>query len=259
MREFYERYYAAVATSQAHAAFCKRVFGRNLAQHGFADMAQIEVAIACLDLEGDHTGARRVLDLGCGNGMISEYVAARTGAHVTGVDFIAEAIRQAQARTAVKAQQLTFLVADLNEFEPARAYYDAVLAIDSLYFSYNLADTISRLVQGLKPGGQMALFYSYGREPWVPVDAFPAEALVPHGTPLARALQMHDLGYEVQDFTAADLELAERRREALTELRPQFEAEDILFIYDNRMGDAMGISGAIRQGLHRRYLYHVHT
>jgi hypothetical protein len=43
----------------------------------------------------------------------------------------------------------------------------------------------------------------------------------------------------------------------LAELRPQFEAEGAMFIYDNRMGDAEGISQAILENLHARYLYHV--
>ena len=36
MRDFYTRFYAAVATSAANAAYCTRVYGRNLCQHGFA-------------------------------------------------------------------------------------------------------------------------------------------------------------------------------------------------------------------------------
>ena len=39
MREFYDKFYAATVTGQAHAEFCEHVFRRNLCQHGFADMA----------------------------------------------------------------------------------------------------------------------------------------------------------------------------------------------------------------------------
>ena len=45
MRDFYERYYDAMTRSRAHAAFCERVFGRNLCQHGFADMTQLDALI----------------------------------------------------------------------------------------------------------------------------------------------------------------------------------------------------------------------
>lgn len=42
MRDFYTRFYAAVATSAANAAYCTRVYGRNLCQHGFADLSHLD-------------------------------------------------------------------------------------------------------------------------------------------------------------------------------------------------------------------------
>ncbi len=42
MREFYEKFFAAVRTGGADAEFCERVYGRDLCQHGFADMAQLD-------------------------------------------------------------------------------------------------------------------------------------------------------------------------------------------------------------------------
>jgi hypothetical protein len=45
MQDFYEKFYAAVARSQVHAEFCERVFGRNLNQHGFSDMAQLDALL----------------------------------------------------------------------------------------------------------------------------------------------------------------------------------------------------------------------
>ena len=38
MFDFYTRFYRAVATSAANAEYCERVYGRNLCQHGFADL-----------------------------------------------------------------------------------------------------------------------------------------------------------------------------------------------------------------------------
>lgn len=70
MRAFYERFYAATAQSRAHALFCERAFGRNLCQHGFADMAQRDALIAAIQPGPAH----HLLDLGCGNGMIAEYI-----------------------------------------------------------------------------------------------------------------------------------------------------------------------------------------
>jgi hypothetical protein len=103
----------------------------------------------------------------------------------------------------------------------------------------------------------MAIFFSYGRESWVPKDEFPKEMLSPDKTPLAEALTANDLTFRTWDLTHQDYQLAQRRKEVLMELRPQFEAEGTLFIYENRLGDAEGIRQAIEDGLHARYLYHV--
>ena len=42
MFDFYTRFYRAVATSAANAAYCERVYGRNLCQHGFAELAHLD-------------------------------------------------------------------------------------------------------------------------------------------------------------------------------------------------------------------------
>ena len=49
--------------------------------------------------------------------------------------------------------------------------------------------------------------------------------------------------------------LAQLRKQVLTELETAFAAEDLRFVYENRMGEANGISHSIAMGLHRRYLY----
>ena len=101
----------------------------------------------------------------------------------------------------------------------------------------------------------MAFLYSHGREPWVPVEKFDAGTLPPDRTPLAVALQANGYAFTAQDFTADDYRLALLRKQALAELKPQFAAEEIMFIYENRLGDAEGVSQACEMGLQRRYLY----
>jgi ubiquinone/menaquinone biosynthesis C-methylase UbiE len=251
MRDFYERYYDAMTRSRAHAAFCERVFGLNLCQHGFADMMQLDALIEAARLGP----GQRALDLGCGNGMIAEYISDRTGAHVTGLDYIPEAIRQAQARTVAKADRLAFIIGDINTLDLEDGAYDVIISIDTMYFSNDYAATIGQLMRALRPGGRMAILFSHGREPWVPVEDFPAETLPPDKTPLAVALQANGLIFETRDFTDDEHRLALLRKQVLAELKPQFEAEDIMFIYENRMGDANGISQAVEMGLQRRYLY----
>lgn len=251
MKDFYENYFAAVEHSEAHRDFCERVFGKDLGQHGFADLEQLELLI---EVTGLGPG-RHVLDLGCGNGMIAEYLSDRTGAHVTGLDYIPLAIEQARRRTAAKSERLAFELVDINRLELSPAAFDLALSIDTIYFSEDYAATIGELQAALRPGGRMAIFFSYGREPWVSEDQFPKEKLPPDKTPLAEALEANGMSFRSWDLTAQEYRLALRRKEVLAELKPRFEAEGNLFIYENRNGDAEGFSQAIEAGLHARYLY----
>jgi SAM-dependent methyltransferase len=253
MKDFYNAYYAAVEHSPAHHAFCERVFGKDLCQHGFADLEQLDLLRQVTRLGPAH----RALDLGCGNGLIAEYLSDGTGAHITGLDYIPQAISLAQQRTAAKSERLAFIVGDINRLELAHSAFDVILSIDTLYFSNDYAVTLGELKVALRPGGQMAILFSYGREPWVPQDKFPKETLPPDKTPLAEALRVNGLAFRTRDLTRQDYRLAQRRKQVLAELKPQFEAEGTLFIYENRLGDANGICQAIEEGLHARYLYHV--
>jgi hypothetical protein len=191
--------------------------------------------------------------------MVAEYLSDRSGAHITGLDYIPLAIRQAQAGTAQKADRLSFIVGDINALVLPDNAFDVIISIDSLYFSQDYSFTLKALKAALRLGGQMAFLYSQGREPWVPVDEFPKDSILPDQTPLAKALQANDLAYQTWDLTSHDYALAVQRKAILLELRPQFEAEGNLFIYENRLGDAEGIRQAVEEGLHARYLYLAHA
>ncbi len=100
-----------------------------------------------------------------------------------------------------------------------------------------------------------AVIHSHGCEPWVPKPEFKIETLAAERTPLAEALKGNDLTFRTWDLTFQDFALAERRRMALEELKPLFEKEGTMFLYKNRLGDAEGITKAVKEGLHRRYFY----
>jgi SAM-dependent methyltransferase len=251
MREFYERFYAKVPSSPVHALFCQRAFGLDLGQHGFADRTQLD---ALVEATGMRTG-QRVLDLGCGDGRIAEYLSDRTGAHLTGLDYIPEAIRLARERAAANADRLAFVAGDLNALHLPAREFDAILSIDTIYFSQDYARTIGQLAAALRPGGRLAFLYSYGWEPPAPPEEFDAVTLAPERTPLAEALRANGLGFRTQDWTDTDCRLARTRRRILEELEPRFRAEGLDFVYQNRMGEAQGIARGCDLGLHRRYLF----
>ncbi len=250
MFDFYTDYYRRAAASPAYGVFCSRVFGANCAQHGFADMAAVDRLIRTGELDATH----RVLELGCGTGGIAAYLATTTGAHVTGIDYIPEAIHQAQVRVSAAPGRLHFEVADIGALPYAARSFTTVVAIDTLYFT-DLDATLARLKSILTASGQLLAYYAQGANPQVPVEAFDRSTLAPACTDLGRALHRQGFAFETWDVTDADVYHARRKRAVLEELRPAFAAEGTLALYENRLGEANGVLAAWEAGCHARYLY----
>ncbi len=251
MRDFYTDYYAAVEPSRAHAAFCAHAYGKNLCQHGFTTIEQLTQLI---DMTGLNAQSR-VLDLGCGNGMIAEYISDVTGAHVGGLDYIPAAIARAEARTAAKRDRLEFVTGDLTRPQFPPDSFDTLLSMDTLYFSDDYAETLRRWRTLLKSGGQMAIFLSHGANPQTPKEIFDRATLPPDKTPLADALKADGLDFQTWDLTRQDHELAQRKKEILEKLKAEFQSEGNQFLYENRIGETLGVLDAIESGMHARYLY----
>lgn len=250
MFDFYTRFYAAVAASAANAEYCARVYGRNLCQHGFADLPHLDHLIQVSNITADS----RVLDLGCGNGMIAEYIADQTGAHITGVDMIAQAIQSAQARTQDKRDLLEFLVMDMAHLELPSASFDIVISIDTLYFG-DAYSTVQPLIPLLRPGGRIAAFFDQSCPPYTPLEDYPREQILPDGTDLAQALQRLGLPYRTWDYSAQMLAHVRRRRPVLDMLALQFAAEGNQFLYDSHLGETNGIERAYTNNAGGRFLY----
>jgi cyclopropane fatty-acyl-phospholipid synthase-like methyltransferase len=213
-------------------------------------MNQIEALLRAVRLAPGH----RALDIGCGDGRISEYVSDQSGADVTGIDLIPAGIACALNRTKAKRSRLDFVAGDIgalkNLFPAAR--FDALISIDSLYFT-DLIDTVRQMKTLLRPGGRMAIFYSHGADPWHPIESFPRETLAPDSGPLAAALRANGLRCEWWDFTEADYAHAKRTKAIVETLRPTYETAEDRFLCESRMGEAEGVMaahGAVAQARH---------
>ena len=248
-RFFYDEFFTRVEHSKAHATFCERVYGANLAQHGMLEMSQLNELLDVLALKpGDE-----VLELGCGNGMLAEYISDGTRACVTGIDSSAAGIAQATARTSGKRSRLTFITGDMLEVAFPTATFAAVIAIDTLYYAADLPQFLNRLAATLKPGGQMGLFYSA----WLG-EGEPKELLRADQTALGKALRQLELPSKVIDYSAQELAHWRKKLQVARELRADFEAEGNLFLYNKRTIEAEYHQPYVAAGNVSRYLYHVH-
>jgi SAM-dependent methyltransferase len=101
----------------------------------------------------------RLLDLGCGRGGYGGEVARRTQASLVGVDFSAEALRQARMMN----PDAEFLVGDLTATGLDDASVDAAMCIDAIQFGDPQSAAYAELKRALKPGGRVVLTGWEGR------------------------------------------------------------------------------------------------
>lgn len=113
---------------------------------------------------GDRAGlaGKRVLDIGCGGGLLSEAL-AEAGAQVTGIDASESAIRVAaahQARKHLHTDYLHGLVEDLAGQAPGQ--FDVVTCMEMLEHVPDPASVVEAAATLLKPGGH-AFFATINR------------------------------------------------------------------------------------------------
>ncbi|QWZ09171.1 methyltransferase domain-containing protein [Nocardioides panacis] len=98
-----------------------------------------------------------LLDLACGRGGYGLEVAQRTGARLVGVDFSAEAVRQARTQAHGLGREGDFEVGTLEATRIEDSSVDAVMVVDSIQFAEHPARAYAELARVLRPGGRVVL------------------------------------------------------------------------------------------------------
>jgi ubiquinone/menaquinone biosynthesis C-methylase UbiE len=247
MSKGYDSLFSRTETSKAYSIFCERVFGKDLSQYNVLDMEQLNNLVEKLALKPGEVA----LDLGCGNGRITEYISHLTGAKMVGLDFASEVIKNAQRRTVDKKDRLIYVTGDMDELSFDEESFDAIISIDTLYFVESIDATIRKLKSLLKPtSGRMAIFYDQSRDSDEPKDV-----LLPENTKVGAALNNNNLAYEAVDYTTSSREIWVREIEAAEELKELFVKEGNADIYEDRAQDAKRTLEKVENGRQVRYLY----
>ncbi len=230
--------------SPAFIRYCERVHGAMLNQYGTADLQQLTFLLEVLRLRPES----HVLDAGCGTGHTTRHLAEKSQARFFGIDTAEPAIGRAQELAATSPERLAFKVATMDALDFSPGSFDAVIALESLYFCKNLTSTIGQFQKILRTGGQMGLFYTH-------IADSTGESLAASDTKLGAALRANGMAFDVYDLSESDRHFWKRSKDVAEELRPEFEAEgnaDLL-----HLNETDAVLDLILKGRHARYLYHV--
>jgi SAM-dependent methyltransferase len=113
------------------------------------------IAEVVAELRLSHGGT--LLDLACGRGGYGLEIAARTGARLVGVDFSAEAVRQASEQARRLSRTADFRTGDLATTGLGDGSVNAAVCVDAIQFTEEPSAAYAELRRVLAPGGRAVL------------------------------------------------------------------------------------------------------
>lgn len=153
--DYFDGWYADMASSQAVDEIHQRHLGLppHLLSTSLLGWAGIAEVVSALRLPPGGL----LVDVACGRGGYGLEIAARTGAGLVGVDFSAEALRQARELARQVGQAADFRVGDLAATGLDNGSADGVLCVDAIQFAEQPVAAYRELRRILAPGGRAVL------------------------------------------------------------------------------------------------------
>jgi len=103
---------------------------------------------------------QKVLDAGCGQGVVSTYLAKNYGVEVSGITLVPFESRSAQrmAKELKVEDRTNYQIMDYSSTNFDDNYFDAIYTTETLSHSPDINKTLKELFRILKPGGIFAFF-----------------------------------------------------------------------------------------------------
>ena len=215
------------------------------AERWVAHQVQVDLMLAPVsDILFAHAGVAAgccVLDLGCGCGATTEFLAARVGpgGRVMGLDVSAPMIEVAKRRLAACAN-VELICADAAKYAFAVPVADLLVSRFGVMFFGDPTDAFANFGKALKPGGRMvfACWRGIAENPWMQV---PLHAAYTH-VPRLPKMGPDDPG----PFAFADIERVTRIMSSAGFGTPTFTPRDVVL----DIAGGGGLEAAVEQASH---------
>lgn len=171
----YDKIFQKFYGSNAWREICCYVFSEYLGQYSFTTPEQIRFLIDALKI----TSQSRVIDLACGVGGLSCYLAKASGCKIVGLDLSPVAVKIAKENAMFYGLvgRASFKVGILPEIPFQSEYFDVVISIDSVYGVPDKSRLLRECYRILRRGGRIGFYTLYKRRSFSPITALHARAL----------------------------------------------------------------------------------
>jgi len=113
--------------------------------------------VAYIERQAGPLKGKRILDIGCGGGILAEALASR-GAHVTGIDMAEMSLEVARMHLAESALDIDYQLITAEEFAAGHAAeFDLVTCLEMLEHVPDPESIVAAAAQALKPGGRLVM------------------------------------------------------------------------------------------------------
>ncbi|PIR86388.1 hypothetical protein COU13_01185 [Candidatus Kaiserbacteria bacterium CG10_big_fil_rev_8_21_14_0_10_43_70] len=101
-----------------------------------------------------------ILDAGCGQGVVSTYLAKKYGPKILGITVVPFEVKRAQERSEKigVTDKTNYQVMDYSETDFPNNHFESIYTTETLSHSPDIRKTLKEFLRILKPGGKIALF-----------------------------------------------------------------------------------------------------
>lgn len=227
-------------SSQAYLDFCSEVSGYRMLLFNMMDKPQLDYLLNAVPINKEDT----ILDLGCGEGSILNYLVQKYQCQGIGID-------QVNSEIVMKNNKLIkYINGSIDELEKYKLNPSITVAIDSMYFSNNLDKLLSTVTS--TKDNRLYLYYS---QYIFDENKEDRNILDYNNTSLAKSLEKAEVSYRVINYSENERNLYERTLEILPKYREALEIEGNGNIYIKKLNESRFGKELYDKNCASRYLY----
>jgi SAM-dependent methyltransferase len=227
-------------SSQAYLDFCSEVSGYRMLLFNMMDKPQLDYLLNAVPINKEDT----ILDLGCGEGSILNYLVQKYQCQGIGID-------QVNSEIVMKNNKLIkYINGSIDELEKYKLNPSITVAIDSMYFSNNLDKLLSTVTS--TKDNRLYLYYS---QYIFDENKEDRNILDYNNTSLAKSLEKAEVSYRVINYSENERNLYERTLEILPKYREALEIEGNGDIYIKKLNESRFGKELYDKNCASRYLY----